>query len=69
MISEKKRQNKITNHIHRCLNTINRPYALDMTPVDPFQQFLFFNPPVDLHFGPKKGQKSVKSSKMAAKVQ
>ena len=29
--------------LNRYLNTIDRPYALDMTPIDPFQQFLFFD--------------------------
>ena len=30
------------NPIHPCLNTVDRPYTVGMTPIDPFQHFLFF---------------------------
>ena len=43
--------------LNRCLNTIDRPYALDMTPIDPFQQFLFFEPTYGPSFRAGRGTK------------
>ena len=55
--------------LNRCLNTIDRPYALDMTPIDPFQQFLFFDPTCGPSFRAGKGPKIGKTIKMAAQGQ
>ena len=61
MISDTKRQNKIVfvslNPIHRCLNTVDRTYTVDMTPIDSFQQFLFFDRTCGPSFRAAKGPK------------
>ena len=55
MISDKKK--RLNNHIHRCLNTVDRPYTVDTTHIDPFQQFLFFDPTTGSSFRAAKGPK------------
>ena len=49
--------------LNRCLNTIDRPYALDMTPIDPFQQFSFFELTCGPSFRATKGPKIGKIGK------
>ena len=55
--------------LNRCLKITDRPYALDMIPIDPFKHILFFDPTCGPSFRAGKGPKFVKIVKMAAQGQ